>query len=467
MIVVLGGGLAGLSAAHALARAGHPVQVIEKGARPGGLARTVSHQGFSYDLGGHRILTDLPEIQRLVEELLGDDLLVVERRSQILLRGRRVTYPLRPANALAGLGIRTSAAVLADYAGRRIRSWLRPPRIRSLEDWVVTHYGRAMFDLYFREYSEKVWGRPCQQIDSDWVAQRIDGLSLGQAIKSAFCRRPARGIKTLTDTFLYPRQGIGQLADRLTAAIERHGATVRTGTPVRTVVHDGRRIGAVLLGSGQWRSMLSADRFVSTIPITALVAAMRPPPPPEVRAAAAAISFRALLTVTVFLRRRQATDLTWMYLPEKRIPFGRIHEPRNWSAAMAPAGFTHLVAEYFCDQDDGTWRTPDDRLIADTAAILARLGILRPEEVTGGHVLRIPHAYPVFDLDYRRHVEVIRSYLARFRNLSLAGRSGTFSYLNMDRAMHSGLLAADAILARPGGQAAWEQPPIAAAPSRV
>ncbi len=467
MIVVLGGGLAGLSAAHALVRAGRPTQVIEKVERVGGLARTVTYQDFRYDLGGHRILTDLPRIQQLVEELLGDDLLVVERRSQILLRGRRVTYPLRPANALAGLGLGATAAVLADYAARRVRGWFRPAAIRSLEDWVVAHYGRTMFDLYFREYSEKVWGIPCHQIDSDWVAQRIDGLSLWQAVKSAFCRRAAQGIKTLTDTFYYPRQGIGQLADRLAAAIEQHGGVVRTNAAVHAVLHDGRRIEAVLLGHGRWRSMLSADRFISSIPLTSLVAALRPRPPAEVRAAAAAISFRALVTVTVLLRRQQATDLTWMYLPEKQIPFGRIHEPRNWSACLAPPGATHLVAEFFCNQHDKTWRTPDGQLIADTAAHLARLGLARPEEVIGGHVLRIPYAYPVFNLDYRRHVEVICDYLSRFRNLSLAGRSGTFSYLNMDRAMHSGLTAADAILARPGAPVTWEQQAIAAAPSKI
>jgi protoporphyrinogen oxidase len=465
MNVVLGGGLAGLAAGHRLTEAGQPAVVIEKGARVGGLARTICHGGFRFDLGGHRFLTENKRIMALIAGLLGDDLLTVARSSQIYLHGKYVDYPLNPVNAMFGLGLATTAAIILDYGREKVRQAISPQPLVSLEDWVVAQFGRRMFDLYFRDYSEKVWGVDCREISMEWVAQRIDGLSLWKTIKHALFKANGRGCKTLTDSFVYPRFGIGQLPDRLRDFIAAHNQ-VRTSTEVQQVYHkDGLITGVELVDDGT-TSLLRGSRYFSSIPLTLLIEKMCPRPPAEVLAAVGRISFRSLAVVSLMLNRPKVTDLTWLYFPGKDIPFGRIHEPTNWSPAMAPPGKSHLVVEYFCDRDDKIWMATDEQLTATTAAQLQRLNFFKGEEVIDSCVLRIPYAYPIFNVNYRHNLQIITEWLDQFSNLQLIGRSGSYSYLNMDCAMESGIEAVEKVLQRAGGTATYPEQ-LAALPSRT
>ena len=456
--VILGGGLAGLSAAHTLAQAGRRVRVLEGGRQVGGLARTIVKGGFRFDLGGHRFFTHDADIETLVRELLGSELLTVPRTSRIRLRGRWIEYPLRPRSALAGLGLGTSTEILLGYARARLAQRIRPSPLVSLEDWVVAHYGRSLFELYFRDYSEKVWGIGCREVSAEWMAQRVQGLSLGQAIRRAFLRR-GPDLPTLTDHFYYPRFGIGRIAERLCEEVERCGV-VNTDTRVVRVRHNGRRIEGVTIRRGDKEQDIGGEAFVSTIPLTQLIQALQPHAPAEVRATAARMRYRDLVIVTVMLDRERATDQTWIYFPEKDIPFGRLHEPKNWSAAMAPPGATLLVTERFCFRGDATWNAGDAELIDDTARHLERLGFLRRGEVRDGAVLRVPAAYPLFEVGFEERGRVLHDYLARFDNLQVAGRGGMFRYHNMDHAMASGLAAAGAVLR---AAAASDEPCVAAA----
>jgi len=445
---VLGGGLAGLSAAYRLTRAGRSAVVVEAGPQVGGLARTYTHKGFRFDLGGHRFLTSDQAVGHFVAELLQDDLLDVPRTSEILLRGRFFDYPLRPANALFGLGIPTTLRILADYGIERLKQSIGAKDIVSLEDWVVRRFGRSMFDLYFRDYSEKVWGIPSSQVSAEWVARRIAGLSLGEAVKNAFSRRKGTDISTLADRFLYPRQGIGQISELLRQEIEKRNE-VRTGTAVLRVDHAAGAITSVLVRSGDEVYDIEAEDYISSLPLTTLVRSLHPAPPDSVLQAAAKLRFRDLVVVTVMLDRPQVTDLSWLYFPEKHIPLGRIHEPKNWSPDMAPAGKTHLVAEYFCFQNDKIWSATDRELTDLTVGHLARLGFFNPREVIGSCVVRVPRAYPLLDTYYRGHHNTIMDYLRGFSNLQVIGRGGTFQYLNMDHAIASGLGAAESIMKVP------------------
>lgn len=445
MNVILGGGLSGLAAGYALAQAGAPVTLIERDAAVGGLAKTVSHGAYKFDLGGHRFLSDNVSLNRLVAELLGPDLLTVPRTSQIYMADTFFDYPLSPVNAIFGLGLGTTARILADYCKEKIAGALLRRCIISLEDWVVAQFGRAMFDLYFKEYSEKVWGIDCSQISMDWVAKRIDGLSLWQTIKHAIFRSQATRVKTLTDSFLYPRHGIGQIAEKLHEAICRENQ-VRTGTSVETIYCQGDRVECVFYKDLHGKSAVKGREYISSIPLTVLLDKIDPKPPYHVMKAASEIRFRSLVIAAIMLKRDKMTDLTWMYLPGKEIPFGRIHEPKNWSRDMAPQGRAHVVAEYFCNQDDPVWNAADEALVADTTGHLVRLGFFEESDVVDHCVLRVPHAYPVFSVGYEQHVKVITDYLGQFSNLHLAGRSGLYSYLNMDHAMESGMAVAADIL---------------------
>lgn len=447
-VVICGGGLAGLAAGHALARAGRDVVVLERETQVGGLARTLEHRGQRFDLGGHRLLTDSARVGELVREVVGEPLLRVPRASKILLGGRYVDYPLRPLDAISALGPAATLRALRGYLAARLAHRLRARTLLSLEDWVVRHYGRPLFELFFKPYSEKVWGLDCARISADWVAQRIQGVTLGMAIRRALLRPAAGGPRTLTTEFLYPARGIGSIAEGLRAEIEKRGR-VRTESLVTRLVHHAGRIERVAVRQGGRSAFYRAADFISSLPLPVLVGRLWPAPPPPVLAAATRLRYRDLLLVAVRLACERATDQTWIYVPGREVSFGRVHEPKNWSPRMGAAGQTLLVTEHFCSRSDAQWRTDDDALLERTIGELAALGLMRRADALDGLVVRVPCAYPVFEVGYAEACRVIAEYLAGFTNLHVVGRTGAFRYYNMDHAIESGLDAAQAVLARP------------------
>ena len=284
-VLILGAGLAGLTAARVLNSANHRVAVIEADEKIGGLARTIEHKGFRFDLGGHRFVTNNPDLDSYVRNLLGEDCLCVPRTSKILLRNRYFDYPLRPLNAICSFGPAMTISILLDYLWQRIRARFVKTAPVSLQDWVITHFGRTMFDIYFRDYSEKVWGIDCQRIDMNWMEQRIQGLSLGKAIKKSLLPGHGQHLATLTSRFLYPRLGIGQIADKLVAEVIQSNP-VHTGMRVLKVNHSNFQINSVEVEQDGYRRVLKGESFISTIPLPVLVRAMRPSPPADVLAAA-------------------------------------------------------------------------------------------------------------------------------------------------------------------------------------
>ncbi len=438
-VLVMGGGLAGLSAAHFLSQAGIGALVVEQDPEVGGLAKTLTHGPHRFDLGGHRFTSRENWLEELVLELLGHEISRVVRKSQILLRGRFIQYPLQPLNALLGLGATRTLKVALELGLGRLRKQVQSPA--SLEDWVVARFGRSLFEIYFRQYSQKVWGVPCEEISAEWVAQRIQGLSLEVALRNAFSRGRVRPPRTLEREFLYPSEGIGRIAQRLKEEINIKNK-VMCGVQVRRILHQGAKIKRVKALRGSKALSLEARAFISTIPITDLVWMLEPKPPADVLRAAARLRFRDLVVVCVMLDMERATEQSWIYIPEQHIPFGRIHEPVNWSPSMAPPGKTHLVAEWFCFEGDEVWRASDEQLGRLTVLHLERLGFIKEQYVTGFAVVRVPKAYPLFQIGYEAHAGKLLDYLKRFQNLFLAGRSGLFRYYNMDHAMASGREAA-------------------------
>jgi protoporphyrinogen oxidase len=444
--IILGGGLTGLSAGYMLARAGRTVSVFERDSIVGGISQTVEHHGFRFDLGPHRFFTKEERIEAFVRELMGDELIVVPRKTEIFIRGKYFDYPLEPVNAVFGMGVFMTLRILLDYGVERVKRLVREPEAVSLEDWVVAHFGRTLFDIYFKQYSEKVWGIGCGSISAEWVARRIRGLSLSKAVMNAFFKSRSRDVPSLVSQFMYPRLGIGRIAERLGEEIERSGGIISTETSVERINHNGTRAGSVVVRSRDGLHMEYGADFISSIPITKLIDLLDPTPPPDVLAARASLKFRDLVVVAVLIDRPRVTNQTWIYIPEENIPIGRIHEPTNWSAQMAPEGKTLLITEFFCFEGDAVWSQPDDRLAAIAVDSLERLGYIRGHEVIENIVKRVPKAYPLFDIGYRKHLEVVYDYLARFENLRIAGRAGMFKYYNMDHAIGSGITSAEAIL---------------------
>ncbi len=445
-MVILGAGLAGLSAGYILSKVGRKVIVFESDSSVGGLSKTVTHRGFRFDVGGHRFITRNEKIERFVKEILDGDFLVVPRKSKIYMLDRYFDYPLRPANAVFGLGLSTTLQIISDYCKERVKNTLNPPEIVSIEDWVINQFGRKMFDIYFKEYSEKVWGIECKRISKEWVAQRINGLSLWTAIKNAFFKFSGKGIDTLSDEFIYPLMGIGQISDRLKDGIEEEENPLLTNTRVIQINHENSCIKRVVAKNCEQLYDVKGSEFVSTIPLTNLIQMLQPAAPEDVLKAASQLKYRDLVIVTIMLNRERITDLTWMYLPEEEIPLGRLHEPKNWSPHMAPEGKTHIVTEFFCFKGDKIWSSTDEELTSITVNNLEKLGFIKESEVIDSCVLRVPKAYPLFEVGYREHCDKILHYLKNFRNLHIIGRGGMFRYYNMDRAMESGIEVAEKIL---------------------
>ncbi len=444
----MGAGPAGLTAAYELLKRGIPVTVVEKDPEQvGGLARTVEYRGYRFDIGGHRFFSKNEEVEDLWTEILGPEMLTRDRLSRIYYRGRFFAYPIKAVNALMNLGPIEAARCTASYAWARLRPVKNP---RSLEDWVRNQFGRRLFTIFFKTYTEKVWGISTKELSADWAAQRIKSLDLWVVLRSALLpRRKARTrgavVTTLIDKFRYPRFGPGQMWERVAQFAAAKGRPVRLGRTVERIEHAGGLVRAVVTrdAAGAIETHEGSD-FVSSIPIRELVARLEPPAPKAVREAAARLGYRDFISIALMIDRADVFPDNWIYIHDPGVRVGRIQNFKNWSPDMVPdQAKTCLGLEYFCFEGDGLWNMPDTELLALARNELAQLGICDQAEVFDGVVVRQAKAYPVYDDSYQANVAVVREYLREsLPNLYLAGRNGMHKYNNQDHSMMTALLVA-------------------------
>jgi protoporphyrinogen oxidase len=448
--VIAGGGPAGLTAAYELSKHGKSCVVLEADPRlVGGISRTDTYKGYRFDIGGHRFFSKSDEVNRLWHEVLGDQFLTRSRLSRIYYDRKFFHYPLKPADALRKLGLVRSFRIVASY----IQAQLRPIKPeRSLEDWVVNRFGRKLFEIFFKSYTEKVWGMPTTTISADWAAQRIKDLSLVRAVTSALFGKLGRNrgavIKTLIEEFQYPRLGPGQMWEVARDRIRAQGGAVHLDRRVVRIEHDGERVTSFLAIDGDGRQTRYLGRhFLSTLPIRDLIRAMSPSPPLEVIQAAQALKYRDFLTVVLIVDRAETFPDNWIYIHEPQVKLGRVQNFKNWSPDLVPdPGKTSLGLEYFCFEGDDLWTKADGELIELGRREIDEIGLVSAADVIDGCVVRVPKAYPVYDDDYQAHVAVIRNWLKKLPNLELAGRNGMHKYNNQDHSMMTALLAARNIL---------------------
>lgn len=439
---IIGAGPAGITAAYQLAREGAAVEVFEAGPCVGGLSRTIELWGQKVDLGPHRFFSQDRRVNDLWREVVGADYRMVERLTRIYYRGRFFHYPLRPANALRNMGPWNAAACLASYIKEKVRPSYPDDANETFESWVVGRFGRKLFEMFFKSYSEKLWGIPCDALDADFAAQRIKKFSLGEAIKSAL-GLGGGGHKTLVDQFAYPTGGTGLVYERMAAAVERQGGHVHFKRPVYRVLHESGRVHGLQLEEGAVRAF---DHVISTMPLTLLVRGLADVPSP-VRYAVDQLRFRN--TVLVFLRVRGA-DLfpdQWLYVHSPELGTGRVTNFRNWVPELyGDSPDTILALEYWCYDEDALWREDDATLIARATREMEATGLLGAAPVLAGHVHRIRRCYPVYGRGYRQHLAPVVEHLRHYENLHAIGRYGAFKYNNQDHSILMGVLAAENVL---------------------
>ena len=434
---ILGGGPAGLTAAYILGRRGRPGAVFEADGTVGGIAKTIEFNGFRFDLGGHRFFTKLQPVERLWEEMLGEEFLTRPRLSRIYYDGKYFDYPITAKDVVARLGLWESTRCALSYlwASRH-----RNDEAHTFEDWVTTRFGRRLYEAFFRSYTEKVWGIPGSQIRSLWAAQRIRNFSLGRAILTilGFGRD---NVTTLIEEFKYPRLGPGQMWEAFAEDVQDRSIPVHLKQRCVAIKHADNRVKSIVLQHNGDTEEHAVDSIVSSIPLSELLLNLDPPAPAQVQAAAQALRYRDLVLVALMTSEPEPFPDNWIYLHDPGTRAGRVQNYGVWSEGMVAPGTTCLGVEYFCFVGDEIWNMTDEQAVELAKGELARIGLIDPAKVTDGVKVLVPKAYPMYDSAYEEAVETIRGYLERFENLETCGRNGLHRYNNQDHSMWTAILA--------------------------
>jgi protoporphyrinogen oxidase len=449
-VVVIGAGPAGLTAGYQLGKMGVDATVLEADSVVGGISRTVERDGWRFDLGGHRFFTKVQAVEDLWHEILPDgDFLLRPRMSRIFLNGKYLDYPLRLFNVLRRIGPIEALRCVLSYVWVRIH----PPKdLTTFEGWTASRFGWRLYRMVFKTYTEKVWGVPAAEIQADWAAQRIKNLSFLSAVwNSMLPRRNQKDIASLIEEFQYPKLGPGMMWERCAELVEKDGNRVLLNAPVVAVHHENGRADAVDYRVDGETVTVPATHVISSMPLPHLLKAMRPAIPDDVRAAADDIHFRDHLTVALVVPEEASFPDNWIYVHDKTVRLGRIQNFGSWSPYMVKEGRTCLGLEYFVFEGDDLWEMADADLIELGKRELATLGLIEPQRVEAGYVVRMPKAYPTYDEHYRANVETMKTWLSEHaRNVHPVGRNGMHKYNNQDHSMFTAMLTVENIVHNAG-----------------
>ena len=449
-IIIVGAGPAGLTAAYELSKVGVDSIVLEKDEIVGGISRTVNYKNYHFDIGGHRFFTKIKAVEEMWREVLSNDLLRRKRLSRIYYNKKFFYYPLRPFNALLGLGIWNSFLIMASY----LHSQLFPSKIEeTFEQWVSNRFGKRLYSIFFKTYTEKVWGVPCDEIRAEWAAQRIKGLSLATAVKNALLKNHNSDnnrkhvVKTLIDEFDYPKFGPGMMWQAVARIVQENGSEILMGAQVEGLVWSGNRVEALELARNGQTELLIGSDYISSMPLRETIQKFKPAVPAEVLDAANDLKYRDFLTVAVIVNKSDIFPDNWIYVHDPRAEAGRVQNFKNWSPHMVgDQDKTCLGLEYFCFEGDTLWEMDDEDLVELARNDLEILGLADKSDVEEGVVVRMPKAYPIYDSTYQESLGVVRRFLGRLENFQVVGRNGMHRYNNQDHSMLTAMLAAENIL---------------------
>lgn len=450
-VCILGAGPAGLATGHELATNDTKVTIIEKNDYVSGLCRTVEVDGYRFDLGGHRWFTQNEELNNWFRRLMKDEIVMVNRISRIYYGGKYFNYPLDIKDVIVKAGPVTICVAGVTFIKAMVEYSVFDKPVVNMKQAYTKQFGSKLYQMFFKIYTEKVWGKPCEELSSDWVSQRSKGLNIMTILREAIVHSKNK-VVSLVDEFMYPRLGFARICERLAEEINKiDDNEILLNSTVTKVTYRGPRDFEVEYDQAGKKVTVKSDSVVSTIPLGILAQILVPAADEKVLAAAKSMEFRDLITVNVMFNKKQVSKDTWLYLQDKELIFGRLHEPKNWSAAMVPDDeHTSLVLEVFCTAGDEIWTLTDDevarRCIDD---LVDKLNFVKRDEVDNWAVVRTRQAYPVYDLQYGEKTKIVNDFVSQFEGLHIAGRGGSFRYNNSDHSIEMGLMLARKILGYP------------------
>lgn len=441
IVAILGAGPAGLACAERLVSNGVKVVVLDKNEKVGGLARTEEFKGHLFDVGPHRFFTKNEEVESFWKKCAGDELISVKRLTRILYRNKLLQYPLQPFDALRGLGFWRSCYAVSSYLWAKLRWRKRQPK--NFEDWVISRFGRVLYEAFFKTYTEKIWGIPCHEIGVEWAEQRIKGLSLSEVVRSAFRLGSRTKVKSLIDEFMYTKRGAGVVYENIAKKIRTSGSEVLLDTRVVGIERDGLTVSAITYetASGE-RQTIAVSHVFSSIPLTEFVLQVSPQAPAACITAARKLYYRDHITVNLILPRTRIFPDQWIYIHNPNVRMARVSEYGNFSPAMASKDTCAISVEYFCFAHEPLWETADDDLVKMALRELKLVELISSEECLGAYVVREPDSYPAYYLGHRPHFNVLKQFVASFGNVDAIGRGGMYKYNNQDHSILSGICAA-------------------------
>ena len=423
--IIIGAGVSGLSLAYYLRNSEMTNLVIEKSPLIGGNCKTLHDDGFSYDIGGHRFYTKNADLEKDMHDLLGDDLLKVGRKSSIYVNKTFIKYPLQLFDSLRAFSFPYIFVVIFGYFSSRF--FKSTKSINTFEDWVSRHFGRPLYETFFKGYSEKVWGISCTDLTADFAAERIRTLTLWKALKDILFKYQSE--TSLIKSFLYPRYGFGMIPEKFRENIKNED-TISTKTVVDKIIHNGKRVLSVDLNNGK---NIEVQNFVNTVDFESFIHSFEPSAPQEVINAASNLLYRDIIITHIKLNKPLLSKNLWIYFPGDQEVVARLHEPKNWSEELAPKDKTSIVVEIFAFKGKGIWNSSEDEILEIIYKELAEtMKLFSKEEIIGGKVTKVEKAYPIYTTGYKENLKTVNSYLDKFDNFYNIGRSASFKYTSTD-----------------------------------
>lgn len=436
-ILIIGAGPAGLTAAWEAEKHGIKTLIIEGDKEIGGISRTVERNGWRFDIGGHRFFTKVDEVYQIWDEILDEeDFLLRPRMSRIYYKNKFYDYPLKASNALLNLGIIEAVRCVLSYFYVRV---FPPKNQDNFEDWVAARFGWRLYNIFFKTYTEKVWGVDARKIGSDWASQRIKNLSLMKAILNAFqINKSGEIITTLIDKFKYPKYGPGMMWETAYKKLEEKNHKILLSSKVVEINKENDTY-KVKIDSGE---VFEAKNILSSMPLAHLPKTIKPIPNNNVLESGQNLKFRDFLSVALVIDEKDAFPDNWIYIHDPGVKVGRVQNYGSWSPYLVKEGKTCLGLEYFVNIGDELWSMEDEKLIDLGIKELEKLSLIKTNSTPEGYVVRMPKAYPVYDLDYSKNIDTIEKWLSNdHKNIYPIGRNGMHRYNNQDHSMMTAVLS--------------------------